>query len=806
MKQAEAIPVVDPNEVILEEVFCEKSIRHSESFSYGQLRLFRAVENIGSLPKFSSNAELRVGFYYTLRGKWETYRDEKQFKISSIISERAPRSSDGIKKYLLSYDSIGPVKAQKIIDGLGESAFEKIIADQSSLLPWVKEDIAKKIRDDLMSDPEQFEIKKNLLSIGVSNAIIEKVFFYLGKNAIPTIKNTPYDLITIEGIGFKTCDSIALKIGNTSLDDPERLRHIALHVAANLVEAESGDTVFTLETLKLKCKGALATLNSFRVDLLIDRVEQMIADQEFKSIAIKGKTYYQTKESYFDEKAIASNVMSRIGKSDKTTSLDPINNRLSSMSADQLQALEGLISENICILTGGPGTGKSYITNSVKIAFRAQDYTVGVVAPTGKAASIVGGVTIHSALGFGRSGVWGPTKTIDSHVLIVDECSMIDNDLMLMLLNHVSKDTRIVLVGDPDQLPPIGKGEPFRQMIRSGKVPVYSLTTIHRQKGDSAIPLLAQQIRNGEKITIDDESVKIIEDKRLERRKVERVSDDQPEESPLEALTDKLVKTYLSMMISAKQSGENIGVEDVIIIVPYSSIKMKPNATEINNRIQEFRFAKKPEKYIWNKNGKKFAIGDRVIRTKNRLIEVQNPDDGAVYTIQNANGDCGVVVGGSEDDGVLVKFDRADIPVDVLIEKKEISDLRLAYALTCHKFQGSQARYVIVSMHSSNRFVQGKRAVYTGITRASEGVIIVTPSLADALTLYKQKDEDRKSLVAYRMKTFKPITVGNDFVDVSADADKKKIVDESNVQVVSGNAVRKLNIENEAGDDADIDT
>lgn len=798
MKPVEVQPVSDPNEIILEEVFCEKSIRHSESFSYGQLRLFRAIENIGMLPKFSSNAELRVGFYYTLRGKWEVYRDEKQFKVSSIIAERAPRSSDGIKKYLLSYDSIGPVKAQKIIDGLGEQAFEKIIADASTLLPWVKEDVAKKIRDDLISDPEQFEIKKNLLSIGVSNAIIEKIFFYLGKNAISTIKNTPYDLITIEGIGFKTCDSIALKIGNTSLDDPERLRHIALHVAANLVEAESGDTVFTLETLKLKCKGALATLNSFKVDLLIDRVQQMIDDQEFKSISISGKTYYQTKESYFDEKAIASNVMTRIGKSDKLVSLDPISNRLSSMSADQLQALEGLISERMCILTGGPGTGKSYITNSAKIAFRAQDFTVGVVAPTGKAASIVGGITIHSALGFGRSGVWGPTKTIDSHILIVDECSMIDNDLMLMLLNHVSKDTRIILVGDPDQLPPIGKGEPFRQMIRSGKVPVYQLTTIHRQKGDSAIPYLAQQIKNGEKISIDDESVKIIEDKKLERRKIERTSDDQQEASPLEALTDKLVKTYLSMMISAKQAGENIGVEDVIIIVPYSSIKMKPNATEINNRIQEFRFAKKPDKYIWNKNGKRFAIGDRVIRTKNRLIEIQDPDSRTVFTVLNANGDCGVVVDGSEEEGVLVKFDRSDIPTTVLIEKKEIGDLRLAYALTCHKFQGSQSRFVIVSMHSSNKFVQDKRAVYTAITRASEGVIIVTPSLADALSLYKQKAEDRKSLVAYRMKTFKPITVGSEFVDLSDQQQTQKSIDESSIQpIVAG--VRKLNIEDNNG-------
>ncbi len=351
----------------------------------------------------------------------------------------------------------------------------------------------------------------------------------------------------------------------------------------------------------------------------------------------------------------------------------------------------------------------------------------------------------------------------------------------------------------------IGKGEPFRQIIRSGKVPVFQLSTIHRQKGDSAIPFLAQQIKNGEKIAIDDESVIVVEDKRLERKKIERTSDNQDEESPLEALTDKIVKTYLSMMVSAKKNGENIGVEDVVIIVPYSSIKMKPNATEINRRIQEFRFAKKPELFVWEGKGKRFAKGDRVIRTKNRMIEVEDPETRTVYTVMNANGDCGIVVDGSED-GVLVKFDRADIQQNVLIEKKEMSDLQLCYAATCHKMQGSQSRWVIASVHSSNRYIQSRRSFYTTVTRASEGVIIITPSLNDALAVYRQKSEDRKSLVAFRMKTFKPIQAGDEFVDVTEKQAAKAAVEGAEIQVVDMNQVRKLNIDNEAESEQDTNT
>lgn len=811
-----AIQLPEPREnVTLDNVFIEKSTKHSETFNYGTCRLTPPLPpGVSALPAFVSEHELKVGFYYTIKGTWVEFNSKPQIKIESIIEERAPKSSDGLKKFFTGYESIGPIKANKIVDSLGENAFEKIVADYKILLPWLREEVALAIKEDLVGDPERQALKRDLMSIGVGNSIINKIFDYLGDNAINTVKEKPYDLIHIEGIGFKTCDSIAIKIGKVDLNDPERLKRIAIYIAEEIIERESGDTLFTLEDIRQNCKKALKNINAFDGSLLMQRVDEMIDESKgFKLIEISKKQYLQTEKSYWDEKSIASRVASAVGTVKKfhfnvdvdgdnvvgsnidqsngetedkginqqgkenqeikketkeeieKIDLSCIGNRLSMMSADQLAALEGMITQRICVLTGGPGTGKSFVVNSVKTAFKLNNKSVAVVAPTGKAAALVGGTTIHRKLGWGLHGNWGPNTEITDDVLIVDESSMIDNDLFLAMMNMTNKETRVIFVGDPDQLPPIGKGFPFKQIIACGKVPVYNLTTIHRTADGSMIPQLAQQIKNGEKINIDHESVVIITDKKMERRKTE-IKDDGNEEletAPLEVLTEKLVNTYISMMLSAKQQGESIGVADMMVLVPYSSSKMKPNTADINRRIQEFRFKNHPDKFIFEKGTKRLAIGDRVIRTKNRLIEVEDGTEDGLFVIFNSNGDCGIITGKTEY-GILVKYDRDDIPKDVLVPNDQISEIQLAYALSYWKGQGSQARFVLVAAHSSNGYLVDRACFYTAVTRARELVVIVTPSLEDAHNLYKKKSQERKSLVGFRIKTWKKSMDGASFI------------------------------------------
>jgi len=294
-------------------------------------------------------------------------------------------------------------------------------------------------------------------------------------------------------------------------------------------------------------------------------------------------------------------------------------------------------------------------------------------------------------------------------------------------------------------------------------------------------------------ITVEDESVVIIADSKMERRSVEITdsSMDGDDGGYLELLSQRLVNTYLSMMISSKKSGTPIPIEDIMILVPYSSTRMKPNTTDINGRIQEFRFRGKPDKYIINKGKKRLAIGDRVIRTKNRMLELYD-DDGEVVNILNANGDCGVITGGGED-SFFVRYDRDDIPGDVLIPSKEFSEIQLAYALTVHKAQGSDSKYVIIAAHSSNRFIFDRRAFYTAVTRAKEAVVIVTPSLKDAHSLYSRRPQDRKSLISHRIKTFKKQEDGSSFVSLSEkDTGKKLVRDEEIFDSSPGS--RKLNI------------
>ncbi len=763
-----AIQLPEPRDgVTIDNFFIEKCTKHSETFAYGSARITPPLPGVGGVPAFVSEEDVKVGFYYTVKGNWVEFNSKPQFKILEIIEERPPKSSDGLKKFFTGYESIGPIKATKIVEGLGEDAFEKIIADYKVLLPWLRDGVAIQIRDDLIGDPERQLLKRDLMAIGIGGSLINKIFDYLGEAAIDTVRGKPYELIHIEGIGFKTCDSIAIKVGKVNLDHPERLKHIAIYIAEDLIERESGDTLFTVSDIRIKCKAALKNINAFDSQLLMHRVDQLVDEQIFKTISINGKEYLQTEKSYYAEKSIASRVASVFGIiEEETIDLDGVKNRLAMMSADQLSAVEGLITQRVSVLTGGPGTGKSFVVNTIKTAFRLNDKSVKVVAPTGKAASLVGGTTIHRALGWGMNGNWGPNLEISDDVLIVDETSMVDNDLMLALLNMTSKDTRIIFVGDPDQLPPIGKGFPFKQFILCNKVPVYSLTTIHRTEEGSMIPHLAQQIKNGEKININHESIVIITDKAMERKKTEvtdKDSDGELEIQPLEVLTNKLVNTYLSMMISAKKQGEDVGVQDIMVLVPYSSSKMKPNTMEVNQRIQEFRFNKAPDRKIYEKGSKKFYIGDRVIRTKNRLLEVED-EEGTVFSVLNSNGDCGIVTG-KTDEGILIKYDRDDIPNEVNVPYVEISEIQLAYALSYWKGQGSQARFVLVAAHSSNAYLVDRACFYTAVTRAKELVVIVTPSIEDAHALYKKKSPERKSLVGFRIKTFKKTVDGASFIN-----------------------------------------
>ena len=656
------------------------------------------VTVVGNMP------EVHIGAVLTLTGTWKVNPKFGRQFTAVTFEETLPTTVHGIEKYLGSglVKGIGPKFAQRIVRQFGAETLNVIEEDPDKLLavPGIGKVRVERIKKSWV---EQKEIKNIMLFLqghDVSTAHATKIYKTYGNESIQVVKENPYRLADdIWGIGFKTADTIAAKLG-FGHDKYLRLRSGMLYTLNAL--ADEGHCFATREQLleaAVKMLEVDKSLISEALDEMI-RAEDVITDDE----AIYLPPFY------FSELGTAKRLHC-IGSGQAAIAVRPdgLLERVQSatgMDYDeiQMQAIMTAVQSKIMILTGGPGTGKTTTTLGIITAFREAGAQILLAAPTGRAAKRLAETTgmeaktIHRLLevkppeGYQRN----EENPLEGDVLIVDECSMIDILLMYNLVKAVPDSMTLIFVGDVDQLPSVGAGNVLRDMIESECFPVIRLTRIFRQAQTSRIIMNAHRVNKGQMPDISN------------GRNTDFffVSKDTPEDAANEIVA--LVRKKLPRYYRVRPT-------EIQVLTPMQ--RGVVGATNLNQLLQE----------AVNPGDVGLRRGGYVFRAKDKVMQIRNNYDKEVF-----NGDIGVVVRVDlEDRALFVQFDDRLIEYDAT----ELDELVLAYATTIHKAQGSEYPIVVMPVLMTHYVMLQRNLIYTGITRAKKGMVVVGTKKALALAV-----------------------------------------------------------------------
>lgn len=662
------------------EGWCILSVRPSNDKDHDPITV------VGTLKDF------QIGDQATFQGKWGSHpKYGKQFKATNATLE-VPRDEEGLQAYLVrSFRWIGPVLARKLVEKFGDKLFDVIENSPQALaqVQGITAERASEIHTEFQkvkSDRSEDQwFAKHHITLNMRDRLILQ---YGSKAAvIGKIKANPYLLADeIWGIGFKKADAIALSIGIP--------RDSAVRVGACvrwiLKEATSEGHVFLpQDELIAKC------IEFISCDT--EKVHEAVTDTLRSGKVVYSDANLYQEFLYRAETAVAQKLRAMAAGHHAQIMSNLTQDEISELDSDQQAALALALSSKVVIITGGPGVGKTFTTNKIIQALGGRK--IELACPTGKASKRLSEMTgreartIHRLLefspitgGFAR----GVDNPIECDTVLLDEMSMVDLPLMHSLLNAMTLDQQLIMVGDHHQLPSVGPGRVLADMIESSIIPVAYLKTLHRQAARSRINLNAKKINGGEKLTTADFNLP---------------SDKEgdfwfcPEESA-EAIPALIVKVIQAV---PKQFG--FEYDDIQVLCPQ---KRGPIGTQNLNDI--LRPVLNPEGV--KIPGMMFQTGDRVIQTRNN------------YELAIFNGDIGIV-SGADRDYLFVEFEDLKGKREVLYPISDTGDLQLAYALTIHKFQGSEQPVIIVPVHTTNFVMLKRDLLYTGITRGKKLVVLV---------------------------------------------------------------------------------
>jgi len=640
------------------------------------------------------------GVEIELSGKWDNsgkYGTQLSIESYSIIR---PKIAEGIIAYL-AFDlikGIGDKTAKAIVDRFGIFSLDIIDNEPKRLLevPGITEKKLTSIMESYKESVGLRDIMTELAPYGMTPKKAEKIFEAYGAQAVEIVKDNPYVLCDIAGFGFKTVDEMARKNG-ISIDDTHRIAQGTIYTLSQ--SQQSGHLFLHSDEL---CKNAAILLSIGTADNAIQK--------EMLNLVLSGRLREENRRVYLPKNFIAEHETALLAKamirsvpvkSNVDKIISQAENACGITLADkQREAVKMAVSNNISIITGGPGTGKTTVVKVILAVYKKMfGGSVAFAAPTGRASrrlsESVGAdaATLHSTLGL-REDSDVANNSVEADLLVVDEASMVDMNLAYMLFKNMKPSTKLLLVGDANQLPSVGAGNVLRELLQCGAIPITKLNIVHRQAKNSRINLNAHAILKNKGAGLmygaDFEFVDI--------------------KNPNEA-AEYVKKLYCDSVRQLRSSGITNAADEIQILSPLR-IKGVCGVNALNKDIQNIlnpASANKPEIVV---NLKRFRLLDKVMQTENNG-DISNGDIGRIRYIEKDRN------GGYE---VLIDFGDGRKAV---YGPEEMNSIDLAYATTIHKSQGSEYPVVIIPILNEAYIMLQRNLIYTAITRAREKVIIV---------------------------------------------------------------------------------
>lgn len=694
---------------------------------------YNEIACVGNVPAINEGENIKVTGSFVVHPAYG-----KQLSIL-VYEKTAPTTERGIERYLASgvIKGIGPRLANKIVSKFGEETLNIIENDPEKLssITGISRDKAVSIGAVFH---EQAELRRAMLYLqdyGISPAYALKIYKKFKENSIAVIQKNPYILADeIFGIGFKTADVIAEKVG-IAKESPFRVEAGIKYILN--AGASDGNVYLPIKTLLERTAAILEipaeNIENTVIELNVEKKLWVENDEKNEKIVFLNSFFYS--ENYIAKKLVelslaqvsdGADYEKEINEFEKTNDIK--------LAKNQRKAVLEAMTNGVLVITGGPGTGKTTTINTIIRLFKNDGYQISLAAPTGRAAKRITETTgieaqtIHRLLGVNfisddkrkQSFEKNEDNPIEADVIIVDESSMIDVILMQNLLKAVSYGTRLILVGDADQLPSVGPGNVLKDIIASGCIKVVRLNEIFRQAEKSAIVMNAHRINRGE--------YPVLNEKEKDFFFMKRLNSNDLSNTIIELASVRLPK-YLKC-----------GKKDIQVLTP---MRKSPLGTvQLNSLLQ--RELNPKDEYKSEKEFRKFIFreGDKVMQIKNNYDLTWSIFDEKRRKVDEGAG----VFNG--DEGIIEKIDISGEYIEVIFDDckvvkydfTQLDEIELSYAITIHKSQGSEYRAVIIPIYLGPDMLLNRNLIYTAVTRAKElAVLVGSPS-----ALYRMVDNNRQ--------------------------------------------------------------
>lgn len=692
------------------------------------------VSAVGTLPELSPGEEL------SLRGRWDEHNlFGRQFKIEEF-ERRMPETTAGLLKYLSSgaIKGIGPKTAVRIIERFGDNTFHVLEQEPERLavITGISREKAVQISNEYNKQAAIRNVMISLERYGIRPMECIAVFKRYGSSAVDIINENPYVLCSaVDSIGFERAEKIAERLPNAP-NPRHRLRAGVLHVLRH--NAHNGHTCVPRQKLYAPCRELLAASE----DEVETVLEGLLADKMLVQHEIAGTDFIFLPDMYLHEKNIAERMHSMMNfppREIPTLEKDiDLLEQLDGIQYESLQrqAIRTAVQKGMLILTGGPGTGKTTTVKGIIRLFERQKLEIVLAAPTGRAAKRLSDVTgmeaktIHRLLEVAWDDSDHPTFKRDMQnpltcdVVILDELSMVDVYLFSSLLNALQFGCRVILVGDSDQLPPVGAGNVLLDLIKSQTIPTVCLTEIFRQARESLIVMNAHEIIAGTQPELHKRDGDFFF--------MERPNPVHAAKTLVELCTERLPSAYGYSPIT-----------DIQVLCP--SRKGDCGTVNLNRALQACLNPPAKEKGEHRAGSRVFRQGDKVMQIKNNYDILW--EKGRESGVGIFNGDVGII---RELDNkahrMVIDFDEriTDYPIE------NIAELELAYAVTVHKSQGSEFEVVVMPVSDAPPQLLYRNLLYTAVTRAKKLMVLVgNPKKLDIMIENNRKNLRYSALYSF---------------------------------------------------------